>query len=381
MFSRIYPSVNQQVRKTVDSVSLPSARRVADILKKSLSETLSLAETAELLEIGRHEEASEQSGILRGHMMGSFLDKGGPVRIISPSYLSSHCVDTCGYCSFSAKRKETERTRLGLEQLDQEVGYIMSGGNRVIEFTLATDPEFTPGVLSDYVRKTARILEGPGSGVLLCSDHLTLEGYKELRSAGLSGMVQWDETLDEVRFRQWHNGSPRKGLFMERMDAHDRATMAGLRVATGILFGLSDYRYDVLMQIAKARYLMDEYGMKPFVFGTPRIKPTGCRNVRSPNDVDDFAYEIALMAYKIAEPGVGRWLQTREDPQMNFRMLLPGDAFTYNCGEVKPGGHFVNVRLNPDKGGQFRVREMGKEMFLERLSALGLSADFAWMNP
>ena len=99
------------------------------------------------------------------------------------------------------------------------------------------------------------------------------------------------------------------------MDNHDRAMEEGLEVATGILFGLADFRYDVLMQIAKAQHLEAEYGRKPFVFGTPRIKPIGGRVLQPKHEVNDKQYETALMVYKIAEPQIARWLQTRETPE------------------------------------------------------------------
>ena len=377
MFSKKYASLDKQVREIF--VEAPSEERVKEILEKSKPERLRLSEVAELLEVGD----DKKFNMLRDFTIDNFgKSEGNKLRNISPVYLSSYCVDTCGYCQFSANRKDTQRTRLSLSQLEEEVSTVIDEGNHIIEFTLATDPEFTPQKLVEYIAKTKKLLgDREGSGILLCSDHLTQEAYRELKSAGLWGMVQWDETLDRTQYVKWHGQSPRKRHFEERMDNHDRAMGEGLEVATGVLFGLVDFRYDVLMQIAKARHLEEEYGRKPFVFGTPRLKPIGGRVLHPEHEVDDKRYETALMVYKIAEPSIARWLQTRETPELNFRNMLDGDVYTYRCGEVKPGGYKVNEKaVDSCKGGQFGVNELERKSFEAMLGNTGFSVNYAWIK-
>jgi 2-iminoacetate synthase ThiH len=233
-----------------------------------------------------------------------------------------------------------------------------------------------------YVEKTVKFLKNePGSGVLLCSEYLPLEAYSAFREAGLWGMVQWDETLDRDAYRRWHDASPRKRHFEERLDNHERAMAAGLEVATGALFGLAELRYEVLMQIAKARFLEAEYGRKPFAFGTARLKPIGGRELHTLAEVSDRAYETALMVYKIAEPAVGRWLQTREAFETNTRNMLDGDAFTYRCGEVRPGGHgSPDVPEIGVSGSQFLVQDLTAEAVERELSDMRFSIDYTWIG-
>jgi len=379
MFSEKYASLDRQIREILENVESPSKERVRDILEKSKTERLELSEVAEFLEVGD----DKTFDMLRYFTIDNFRkSEGNELRNISPIYLSSYCVDTCGYCQFSANRKETQRTRLSLSQLEEEVSAVIDEGNHVIEFTLATDPEFTPQKLTECIAKTKELLEDRGgSGILLCSDYLTQEAYRELKSAGLWGMVQWDETLDRIQYMKWHGQSSRKRHFEERMDNHDRAMGTGLEVATGILFGLADFRYDVLMQIAKARHLEEESGRKPFVFGTPRIKPIGGKVLHPEHEVDDRRYETALMVYKIAEPEIARWLQTREMPELNFRNMLDGDIYTYRCGDVKPGGYKVNEKtVDSCKGGQFGVNELERRSFESMLRDTCFSVNYAWIR-
>lgn len=383
MFSDYYLSFDSEVRKALENLKTPSRERTTDLLQKSKSANLTIPEIAELLDVGRIQEPKEQFDLIRQFSYDIFRKKSNELRHISPVYLSSHCVDSCGYCQFSAKKKDTTRTRLTLSELEKELKEgVFPLGSKVIEFTLATDPEFTSSKLAQYISMTQSLLSHTaGSGTLLCSDYFSEEGYRELKSAGLRGMVQWDETLDSNSYNRWHKGSVRKGNFKERMDNHDRAISQGLEVATGILFGLADFRYDVLMQISKARYLALEHGKKPFVFGTPRIKSIGGLSMHPQNEVGDLAYETSLRVYKIAEPSIGRWLQTRESSKLNFRNMLNQDFYTYKCGEVKPGGYKVHTgNLNGIKGSQFKVLELDKSQFEEEIASKGFKLNYAWIK-
>ena len=380
MFSQNYDKIDNKIREILRSTTLPDILETKDILEKSKYKRASLKELASLLEVGKQQETDEQFALIRNHIYSEFRKKTNTLRYIAPVYLSSYCVNTCGYCNYSAIRTDVQRTRLSLPDLDEELQEVLAIGNRVIEFTLATDPLFTPQKLSEYITKTRELLnQEKGSGILLCSGYLSKGDYEFLKEAGLWAMVQWDETLDKDRYKKWHGNSIRKSGFEKRIDNHDMAIQAGLQVATGCLFGLADYRYDVLMQIAKARYLKKEYHTSPFVFGTPRLKSIAGKTLHTNNEVNDRQYELALMVYKVAEPKIARWLQTRETPELNLRNIVDQDIYTYQCGEVKPGGYKVNkAKLDSCKNSQFSVNEMTRKEFEEELSKRSFKGDYAW---
>ena len=379
MFSDHYPAAVRDVKAALAAASQPTAAELREILSRADAAPLSIADAAALLALHGRADAAERIEQLREHVRSRFGSRC-TVREVAPIYLSSFCEDVCRYCNFANGRHGTIRTRLDADEITREVATVTSEGSRVVEFTLATDPEMTPERLAQAVAIAAAHTAGAaGAGVMLCSDHLDESTYRMLASHGLWGMVQWDETLDRTAYDRWHRGSPRKANFIERIDNHDRAIRAGLHVATGVLLGLADAAFDVLMLIAKMRYLHAEYGVRPFTIGTPRMKPTGERGVMVPHGADDAMYELALLVYKLAEPSVGRWLQTREPFAMNLRYALDGDCFTYRCGEVKPGGHDVNrVTLPQETGGQFRVNELTKGAFERGLESAGISVRYAW---
>jgi 2-iminoacetate synthase len=380
IFSQLYPREAAEVGKIVAAAHCPSTKRLRELLEKSLAPPLEIFELAELLEIGRHDEAEEQFHAMRDFALLQWRNAtSNTVRYVAPIYVSSFCTDACPYCNFSVARRETVRKRLSVGELEMEIKEAHRRGARVIELVYATDLEFETDRLAQYVARTAEILgHEPGSGVLLCTEYLSRDAYDALRGAGLWGIVQWDETLDRQAYGRWHLASPRKREFELRIDNHDRAAAAGLAVATGALLGLADYRYDALMQIVKARHLETEYGCGPFVLGVPRLKPIPGSELHVRTEVSDRAYETVLLTYCLAAPGTGRWLQTRETLAMNLRNLLDGDVFTYCCGQVTPGGYQQTAPAL--KRGQFGVNEVEGEVAEERLRAENFRISYAWIN-
>jgi len=383
MFSSAYAGLDAEARRALDGVKCPSVERVQELAAGAAAgRTLTMAELAELLEIGLQEDSAEQFEALRAAVMGRWRQAtGSTVRYVAPIYVSSHCVDECPYCNFSAARKDTVRHRLTESELAVELEAAMARDAHVVELVYATDPDLGVSEIAEHIQQAARAVDAgrDGAGVLLCTEYLTQRDYEFLREAGLQGIVQWDETLDEVAYMRWHGASPRKREFRLRMDNHDRALRAGVEVAAGALFGLADYRYDALMQVARARYIEAEYGRGPFVMGTARLKPIGGRELKFATSVGDLAYETALLVYKLAAPEAGRWLQTRETFAMNQRNLLDGDVFTYKCGDVQPGG-YTQIQQAGVAGAQFGVNELERERVERDLAGEGLGIDYRWMK-
>ena len=377
MFSAVYGEKSAEVRGILQGVQCPSVGRVEELVAQP---QLGLAELGELLEIGRYEAAIEQFELLRSYVMQRWRNAAGSrVRYVAPIYVSSFCVDACPYCNFSATRKDTVRHRLTTEELGIEIEAAMARDARVIELVYATDPELDQKMLVQHISQAVEAVgDREGAGVLLCTEYQTSEMYEALRAAGLQGIVQWDETLHEEAYMRWHAASPRKKEFKLRMDNHDRAMAAGLDVAAGALFGLADFRFDGLMQIARARYFKAEYGRGPFVMGTARLKPINGKELKFSTIVSDHAYETALLVYKLAVPEAGRWLQTCETFAMNLRNVLDGDVYTYRCGEVQPGG-YTQIQSKSDAGAQFGVNELERGFVEGELGKQGFTIDYEWM--
>ncbi len=376
MFNEIYEKADREIRSVLLNTHSPNSDEVAAILDKKTS--LDLEELALILELGKKEKTENIIEKIRTEVLKRYRKNKNSLRQITPIYVSSYCQNKCRYCGYSSNINEFKRTRLGIEEFQEEVLSVIASDSKVVELVLGSDKKFSPELLGKYIKKTKEMLNyKEGSGILLCSDHFSKEDYHFLENKGLWGVVQWDETLDREKYHEWHKDSPKKSNFEERMNTHDKALSCGLEVATGFLFGLADYRYDMLMQITKARYLKKEYGRMPFVFGVPRLKEFGKHSITTMHEVDDKQFELALLAYKLAEPEVGRWLQTRETLELNIRNFLDWDVCTYSCGNVMPGGYTINIGKNMS---QFKVNEVKKEEFEKELEKINFSVNYNWIE-
>jgi 2-iminoacetate synthase len=339
---------------------------------------LELEEAAGLLEMGRdpaaRSEIESAARELRRRCNNS------PVEFIIPEYLTSFCQNDCLYCGYRKTNPLAERVRLSLAHFEQELDVILAWGHRQIELVLADDAEFTPSHLAPFVELTRRKLDSLGGGlVALNAPAYEGEDYRRLHAAGLDWVALWQETYDRTHFNRWHVAGTPKRQFEFRLDVWDRAIPAGFRrVALGVLFGLYDWRFDVLALLEHGNYLLRTYGIEPYALGVPRLKPArGVLASQKPSkfSVSDEDYRLAVAIYHLAFPRSHVFFNTRETYEFNLSMLAPGDLFTVDC-ETLPGA-YLRGRLP----GQFathaypRRRDVVRELRSRGFAVLHLAGE------
>jgi hypothetical protein len=163
-----------------------------------------------------------------------------------------------------------------------------------------------------------------------------------LRDAGLSWVVEWQETYHRPHFDRWHfAGSPKRN-YESRLDLWDRVIAAGItKIGMGVLLGLYDFRFDALTVIEHGNYLRRTYGIEPHALGIPRLKPArGVLASQKPNrfSVSDDDFRLVISVYHMAFPTSRLFFNTRESYDLNISMVAAGDLFTVDC-ETLPGAY------------------------------------------
>ncbi|MFB3921458.1 MAG: hemerythrin domain-containing protein [Terriglobia bacterium] len=350
-FSKHFESVHDRV---VELAALTTPGRSLDALfQVSESEGhLETEDAAALLAWGRDSQC--RSTI---HSTAKRLrDQTTPrtIEFVVPEYLTSFCQNDCLYCGYRKTNALAERVRLSPEVYEKELDLLLSWGHRQIELVLADDPEFGPEELAPYVAKTVRKLNDLGGGVVaLNAPPYEEEDYHLLWQAGLGWVALWQETYDHEHFDRWHfEGSPKRE-YEFRLDVWDRAFAAGFtRVGLGVLFGLYDWRFDVLALIEHGNYLRKTYGIEPHAVGIPRLKPArGVLASQKPSrfTVSDEDFQLAIAVYHLAFPRTRLFFNTREEYEFNLSMVTRGDLFTVDC-ETLPGAY-----LRGRQPGQFHT--------------------------
>ncbi len=265
------------------------------------------------------------------------------VEFIIPEYLTSFCENDCLYCGYRQSNALAERVRLARDHYERELDLILSWGYRQIELVLADDPDFGTDELAEFVSLTRHKLAERGGGLVALNAPAYEEAdYRRLRAAGLDWVALWQETYHQPHFDRWHfEGSPKR-QYEFRLDVWDRAIAAGFtRLGLGVLFGLYDWRFDVLALVEHANYLQRTYGVQPHVIGIPRLKPArGVLASQKPSHfwVSDEDYRLAVSVYHLAFPRARLFFNTRELYEFNLSMVTRGDLFTVDC-ETLPGAY------------------------------------------
>jgi 2-iminoacetate synthase len=318
------------------------ALSVEAIARRAESEGgLNAEDAAALLAWGREAPAREEIHAAAKELRERLAGK--TVEFIIPEYLTSFCQNDCLYCGYRKTNPLAERLRLSLEHYEHELDLILSWGHRQIELVLADDADFGPRQLAPYVALTRRKLQALGDGqVALNAPAYEESDYRLLREAGLDWVALWQETYHQPHFDRWHFPGSRKRHFEFRLDVWDRAIATGFeRVALGVLFGLYDWRFDVLALVEHGDYLRRTYGIEPHAIGIPRLKPARgvlASQKASRFSVDDEDYRLAASVYQLAFPRSRLFFNTRETFEFNLSMAAGGNLFTVDC-ETLPGAY------------------------------------------
>jgi [FeFe] hydrogenase H-cluster radical SAM maturase HydG len=156
---------------------------------------------------------------------------------------------------------------------------------------------------------------------------LSVSDMKRLKATDCVGtFTLFQETYHRPTFSAMHVSGP-KSDYDHRLLTQDRAFRGGIDdVGIGTLFGLYDYRYEVLAMLQHANHLEAEYGAGPHTISVPRLRPADGSDVSiaPPHEVDDANFKKLVAIIRIAVPYTGMILSTRESPAMRDQLLQVG---------------------------------------------------------
>jgi len=293
---------------------------------------------------------------------------GKRIKRIIPLIISNICVNQCRYCGYG-KGSKISRRRLDSEAFQQEFDYVFNMGYRNIELVLAEDPKFPPERLAEYVRYAATKVETTGvGGISINLAPLDINGYQELKEAGISGVYMWQESYDPEAYRKYHPTNTPKGDFLNRLDSYERMIKAGIKsYGVGVLLGLGDPRYEVLSIIEHCNFLEQEYGLMPSMFGIPRMqKSPYAKDSTAAYPMDDDLFRTIVAIYRLVFPATNIFVNSRETIEMQKKLIRGGgDVIVLECSTY-PGGYTTTTRL-----GQFKHHRFKSELEIPKLAKEG----------
>lgn len=326
----------------------------------------SLSDLALLLSPGaeKHiEEMRRKASILKRNRFGN------TVKLYSPLYVSSYCVNDCAYCGFKAKSSEKRRI-LDEGEIIKEAEALKCSGVDSILIVSGEDPSFVDVA---YLENTIRILRKYFSYLSLEVQAFDTESYRRLFNAGAHGLVIYQETYRRDLFDSLHKG-PKKNYDF-RIDAPARAAEAGFyNLGIGVLLGLDDWRQEAISLATHAFYLKKKFWNCPIQFSFPRIRNENCE-FRIPAPVDEKELEQMILAFRITFPESDITVSTRESCEFRDRIVMSAANVMSAASRVVPGA-YSDEKAGTGLG-QFQLNDTrSMDEITKKMSELGLEPVF-----
>jgi len=269
---------------------------------------------------------------------------GNRIVLFAPLYVSNLCNNECLYCAFRASNKSLVRRALTMEEIAEETrAMIRTGQKRIVLLTGEAYPQ--EGL--DYVLKAIRTVyatkEGKGEirRINVEIAPLSVEDFKRLKEAEIGTYITFQETYHRPTYEQVHLGGKKRN-YDWRAQCMDRAMEAGLSdVGIGVLFGLHDWKYEVLALMQHANHLDRRFGCGPHTISIPRIEPAEGSEISEhpPHAVSDQDFKKLIAILRLAVPYTGIILSTRERPEIRRDCLELGVSQISAGSRTNPGGY------------------------------------------
>lgn len=270
---------------------------------------------------------------------------GDRIVFFAPLYISDKCANNCMYCGFRSTNKEISRKTLTMDEIGQEVRIMIGEGQKRTVLVYGESPETNIDFMCETVRKVYSVKSEHGEirrANINCAP-LSGEELAKFKKVGIGTFQVFQETYHHATYQKVHPADTVKGHYRWRLYAQDRAQDAGIDdVAIGALFGLYDWRFEVMGLLYHTIHLEEKYnGVGPHTISFPRIEPaTGTPYADRPEYTvsdDDFKKLVAVL--RLSVPYTGMILTAREKPQVRREVIPLGISQIDGGTRIGVGGY------------------------------------------
>ncbi|GHV49699.1 [FeFe] hydrogenase H-cluster radical SAM maturase HydG [Synergistales bacterium] len=280
---------------------------------------------------------------------------GSRIVLFAPLYVSDYCVNKCAYCGYSCNNEFTRR-RLTMDEIRGEAEILERMGHKRLAIEAGEDPVNCP---IDYILDTIKTLYDMkvGTGeirrVNINIAATTDENYRKLHDVGIGTYILFQETYHEPTYRRTHKAGP-KSNFNYHLTAFDRAMRSGIDdVGAGVLFGLHDWRFEVLGLMLHNRHLDENYGAGFHTISMPRLCKAEGMDMSDYELLSDEDFKRVVATVRIAVPYTGMIISTRESAAMRKELIRLGISQVSGGSSVEVGGYASRI----EGGEQFTVAD------------------------
>ena len=285
---------------------------------------------------------------------------GNRIVMFAPLYLSNYCINGCVYCPYHAKNRTIPRRKLTQEEIRREVIALQDMGHKRLALETGEHPTKNP---IEYVLESIDTIysihhkNGAIRRVNVNIAATTVENYTRLKDAGIGTYILFEETYDRATYEKLHPTGP-KSDWAYHTEAMDRAMLGGIDdVGVGALFGLTNYRYDVVGILMHAEHLEARFGVGPHTISVPRIRPASDIDPKDfPDAVTDEVFRRIVAVLRLAVPYTGMIVSTRESRRSRELVLDVGVSQLSGGSKTSVGGYAEGVE-DAEESAQFDISD------------------------
>jgi 2-iminoacetate synthase len=351
---RMKPFIDPEELWDYINTTKSDAASVEAVIAKSLDKKrLTLRETAVLINAtdpGLIEKIKEGARELKKRVYGN------RIVLFAPLYVGNKCTNNCKYCGFRTSNKEAVRKTLSDQELVQEVEALEDNGQKRLILVYGEHPDYSPEYIAHTVRTVYGVKKGNGEirRVNINAAPLEIEGFRTVKESAIGTYQIFQETYHPEAYKTYHLGGKKRD-FDYRLTGLDRAQEAGIDdVGIGALFGLYDWRYEVMGLVRHTNHLEACYHVGPHTISFPRIQNASKLDLGTDYSVsdEDFARLVAIL--RLAVPYTGMILTARENAKLRHEVIQFGVSQIDGGTKLELGSYSDSVN---------EVQDLNREQF------------------
>ncbi len=375
---------DEEITKFLSEQKNTESARIRQIIQKSLEvETLEPVETAALLNVEDKdlwEEIFQAARVIKTKVYDN------RVVTFAPLYCSSLCVNNCAYCGFRQENQLIQRRRLSLQEARGETE-VLAGklGHKRLILVCGEHPSSDARYIAEVMREVYNVKVKTRCGIgqirriNVNAAPMSAEDLKVIKLAGIGTFQVFQETYYRQIYRKVHPENTIKGNFTWRLYAQHRAMEAGIDdVAIGALFGLYDWKFEVMGMLYHARDLEKKFGVGPHTISFPRIEPAANTSFINNNGyaVNDNDFKKLVAILRLSIPYAGMIVTCREKPEM-IRQVIPMCTQRDAASRIGIGAYSDGYSEQEEKRQQFILGDSrGLDEVIRELAASGYITSF-----
>ncbi len=332
-------------------------KRVTEIIAKSLSKKrLTLEETAVLVQT---KDASLVEKIKQGAKKLKEIVYGKRIVLFAPLYIGNLCINNCQYCGFKKMNKKVKRVTLEEKELTEQVKALEDFGQKRLILVYGEHPKYDANFIAKTVKHVYKVKSGNGEirRVNINAAPLNIEDFKIVKSSGIGTYQIFQETYHRETYDKVHISGIKKN-YDWRLTGLDRAQEAGIDdVGIGALFGLYDWRFEVLALVRHTNHFEAVYNVGPHTISFPRVQNASNLSIDEEHIVNDEDFTKLVAILRLAVPYTGMILTAREPENIRNEILQYGISQIDGGTNIEMKGYTKKSKKQDLESEQFEISD------------------------